>query len=266
MFVHRAVSDKGLVVNKETYIHKIFSSIAGNYDFINKLLSFNRDKYWRRFAISKIEPMAGEQVLDVATGTGALALELARKVGKGSKIVGVDFSREMLRRAQGKLVKRQCYNLELICAKAEALPFPDDTFDYVSIGFALRNMAEMEQTLREMTRVLKMGGEMLCLEFSQPQHKIFRRIYYFYIFHILPLLGWAISRDKEAYAYLPKSIVGFSSPTELKQAMEKVGLGDVVVYPLTFGIATVHVAIKKAVSNCDGKSNLKVEKAKGEIR
>jgi demethylmenaquinone methyltransferase/2-methoxy-6-polyprenyl-1,4-benzoquinol methylase len=266
MFVHRATSDKSLAVNKETYIHKMFSSIADNYDFLNSLLSFNRDKYWRKFAISKIEPVAGVQVLDVATGTGALALELARKVDKGSKVVGVDFSREMLCRAQNKLAKRQCHNLGLICAKAEALPFPDDTFDYVSIGFALRNMAEMEQVLREMTRVLKMGGKILCLEFSQPQHKIFRRIYYFYIFHILPFLGWAISRNKEAYAYLPKSIAGFASPTELKQAMEKVGLGDIVVYPLTLGIATVHVAVKEAISNREGESSLKVKKQKGEMR
>ncbi len=246
MSAYRAVGDKSWVASKETYIHKIFSSIADNYDFLNGLLSFNRDKHWRRFTVSKIELEAGEQILDVATGTGALALELARKIGREGKVVGVDFSGEMLGRAHGKLAKRQCYNLELICAKAEALPFPDNTFDYVSIGFALRNMTEMEQTLREMTRVLKIGGEMLCLEFSQPRHRIFRRIYYFYIFHMLPFLGQAISRNKEAYAYLPKSIAEFYSSLELKQIMEKVGLGDIVAYPLTLGIATVHVAVKKA--------------------
>ena len=256
MFVHRAAGDKSWVASKETYIHKIFSSIADNYDFLNSLLSFNRDKYWRESAVSKIEPEARAQALDVATGTGALALELARKIGREGKVVGVDFSKEMLGRAQGKLAKRQRYNLELICAKAEALPFPDDTFACVSIGFALRNVTEMEQTLREMTRVLKTGGKMLCLEFSQPQHKIFRRIYYFYIFHILPFLGQVISRNKEAYAYLPKSIVEFYSPTELKQTMEKVGLGDIVVYPLTLGVATTYVAIKKATSyNCCQNEN-----------
>jgi demethylmenaquinone methyltransferase/2-methoxy-6-polyprenyl-1,4-benzoquinol methylase len=250
MFVHRAAGDKSWAASKETYIHKMFSSIADNYDFLNSLLSFNRDRYWRRFAVSKIEPAAGEQILDVATGTGALAWELSKRIGRGGKVVGVDFSKEMLRKAQGKLAKRRRHNLELICAKAEALPFPHDTFDYVSIGFALRNVTEMEQTLREMTRVLKIGGEMLCLEFSQPQHKIFRRIYYSYIFHILPFLGQAISKNKEAYAYLPKSIVEFSSPTELKQIMEKVGLEDIVAYPLTLGITTAHVAVKKAASNC----------------
>lgn len=248
------------MADKEAYIHKIFSSIAGNYDFLNSLLSFNRDKYWRKFAVSKIEPEAGEQVLDVATGTGAFALELARKIGEEGKVVGVDFSAEMLGRARGKLAKRGCCNLELICAKAEVLPFLDDAFDYVNISFALRNVAKVEQTVREMTRVLKTGGKLLCLEFSQPQHKVFRQIYYFYIFHILPFLGQAISRNKEAYAYLPGSIVEFSSPLELKQIMEKVGLGNIVAYPLTFGIATTYVAVKKATSNCEEKLSLKREK------
>ena len=237
------------MASKEAYIHMMFSSIVGNYDFVNNLLSFNRDKYWRKFAVSKIEPEAGEQVLDVATGTGALALELARKIGKEGKVVGVDFSREMLGRARGKLAKKGCCNIELICAKAEVLPFPDGTFDYVSVGFALRNMTEMGQTLQEMTRVLKLGGKMICLEFSHPRHKIFRRIYYFYIFHILPFLGHAISRNKEAYNYLPKSIAEFYSPFELKQIMEKVGLENIVAYPLTLGIVTTYVAVKKATSN-----------------
>ncbi len=256
MFTHKAVNNRSWVASKETYIHKIFSSIANNYDFLNSLLSFNRDKYWRRFAVSKVEPGAGGQVLDVATGTGALVLELASKIGREGKVIGVDFSKEMLRRAQGKLAKRRCHNMELICAKAEALPFPDDTFDCVSIGFALRNVSEVEQTLREMTRVLKIGGKMLCLEFSRPQHKIFRRIYYFYIFHILPFLGQVISRNKEAYAYLPKSIVEFYSPSALKQVMERVGLGNVIAYPLTLGMATTYVAIKSATPNyCRSKDH-----------
>jgi len=248
------------VANKETYIRNIFSSIAGNYDFLNSLLSFNRDKYWRKFAVSKIEPEAGEQVLDVATGTGALALELARKIGKEGKVVGVDFSVEMLGRAQNKLAKTRCHNLEFICAKAEVLPFPDNAFDCVGTSFALRNVTKVEQTVREMTRVLKTGGKLLCLEFSQPQYKVFRRIYYFYIFHILPFLGQAISRNKEAYAYLPGSIVEFSSTLELKQIMEKVGLENIVAYPLTLGIATTYMAVKKATSNCEEKLSLKRKK------
>lgn len=240
------------MVSKEAYIHRIFSSIAGNYDFINSLLSFNRDKYWRKFAVSKIEPQAGEQVLDVATGTGALALELARKIGKEGKVVGVDFSAKMLSKAQDKRAKTRCHNVELICAKAENLPFPDNAFDCVSTSFALRNVTKVEQTIREMTRVLKTGGKLLCLEFSQPQHKVFKQIYCFYIFHILPFIGQGISGNKEAYAYLPGSIVEFSSPLELKQIMGKVGLENIVTYPLTLGIATTYVAVKKATSYSEG--------------
>ena len=234
------------MASKEVHTRKMFSAIADNYDFLNTLLSFNRDRYWREFAVSRTEFGPGERALDVATGTGDLAMELARRAGKEGKVIGIDFCPEMLSKAQDKLAKTRYHNLELICAKAELLPFPDDTFDCVSTSFALRNVAEIEQTLQEMARVLRIGGKLLCLEFSQPQHKIFRRIYYFYILHILPRLGQAISRNKEAYAYLPRSIVGFSSSLELKQIMEKVGLGNIVAYPLTLGIATAHVAIKKA--------------------
>jgi demethylmenaquinone methyltransferase/2-methoxy-6-polyprenyl-1,4-benzoquinol methylase len=224
----------------------MFSSIASNYDFLNTLLSFNRDKCWRRFAASKIELRSGAKILDVATGTGSLALELAMRADKGRKVIGVDFSQEMLSKAKDKLTKIQCDNLELIQAKAEALPFPDNTFDYTAIGFGLRNMTDIEQTLWEMARVTKVGGRLICLEFSQPQRLIFRQIYKFYIFHILPFIGGIVSKNKEAYAYLPQSIVKFPSFLELKGIIRKLGLRDIVAYPLTLGIATVYVAIKEA--------------------
>lgn len=238
------------MASKEVYICRVFSAIAGRYDFLNALLSFNRDKRWRKFAVSRAELGHGEIVLDIATGTGDLALELARRVGEGGEVIGIDFCAEMLIKAREKIQKTYCHNLRLVCAKAEALPFPDDTFDCVSIGFALRNVSVIEQALGEMARVLRVGGNLVCLEFSRPQHKVFRRIYRLYIFLVLPFLGRVISRNREAYAYLPRSIMEFPSSFEIKRIMRKVGLRDIMVYPLTFGVATTYIAIKRASCDC----------------
>jgi len=239
------------MASRGVYICKMFSTIVDNYDFLNALLSFGRDKYWRKFAVSKIEFRPGGKTLDVATGTGDLALELANRVGEGGKVIGIDFCIEMLGKARDKLAKTRRYNLEFICARAEVLPFPNSTFDCVSIAFGLRNVADIGQALQEITRVLKIGGKLLCLEFSQPKDKIFRQIYYFYIFHILPFLGRIISKNGEAYAYLPQSIAKFPSSSELIHIMQKVGLENVVVYPLTLGAVTIHIATKKAASMAD---------------
>ena len=232
---------------KETYIQKMFSSIANNYDFLNTLLSFNRDKYWRKFAVSKTDLGYGGKALDVATGTGKLALELAKRVGKEGKVIGIDFCQKMLSNAQHKLRKTRYQNVELIQTNAEALPFPDGAFDCATIGFGLRNSTDIRQTLQEMTRVLKVDGRLVCLEFSQPGHQIFRWIYHLYNSSILPFAGWLISRNRDAYTYLPRSIEEFPSPLQLEQTMEKVGLTNIEVYPLTLGIVTVHIGTKKGI-------------------
>jgi len=242
----RKMTDRGI------YIRRMFSGIAFRYDFLNALLSFGRDKYWRRFTASRIDAGFGGMVLDIATGTGDLAVEVARRIGEGSDIVGVDFCQDMLVKAQDKIRKSPRSKLELICAQAELLPFPDNTFDSVTIGFGLRN-ADIGGTLGEIARVLKEGGKLLCLEFSQPRRRIFGRIYSLYLFRILPFLGKAISGNKEAYAYLPRSISEFPSSPELKRVMEKAGLRDIEAYPLTFGAVTVHVATRKVELSHLGK-------------
>lgn len=233
--------------DKSTYIQEMFSSIANNYDLLNTLLSFNRDKSWRQFAIFKAGLRHGEKVLDVATGTGKLALELARKVGTEGRVTGVDFCERMLDNAQQRLRKARYQNIELIRTDALALPFVDGVFDCATVGFGLRNVTNIKQALQEMTRVLKMDGRLVCLEFSQPSQPMLRRIHHLYIFSLLPFLGWLISRNGDAYTYLPRSIEEFLAPYQLEQIMKKVGLSNIEVYPLTFGIVTVYIGTKKGV-------------------
>lgn len=230
--------------SRERYVQRIFSSIAGNYDFADTLLSFNRDRCWRRFTARRAGLKPGGKALDIATGTGKLALELAREAGNEGEVVGIDFCDEMLSRAQDKLAKTKHHNVTLALASAESLPFPDNTFDCVTIGFGLRNVADIEQTLREMSRVVKVGARVVCLEFNQPENHVFRAIYRPYLFHVLPFLGGLISGDRDAYSYLPRSIAGFPRPQEVKRVMEGVGLRDVEIYFLTMGVVAVYVGIK----------------------
>ena len=226
---------------KEKYVQSMFSSIAHRYDLLNTLLSLNRDKYWRRFAVecSGLEP--GGSAIDVATGTGEFAIELAKAVGPEGKVVGVDFCREML-----DIAEEKCRGLciELAEGNAQELPYPDDTFDLATIGFALRNVESVEKTLKEMVRVAKPGGRVISLEFTQPDNRLFRRIYYAYFFKILPIVGGLVSRSKEAYTYLPGSVVRFPGKMELKEIMENAGLEDVEIYSLTGGIVAVHIGVK----------------------
>jgi demethylmenaquinone methyltransferase/2-methoxy-6-polyprenyl-1,4-benzoquinol methylase len=225
--------------DKAAYVRHAFSAIADTYDLLNTLLSFNRDKYWRKFAASKTDLKKGETALDVATGTGKLAIELTKRAGERGKVVGIDFCRRMLYKA-----KNRKKNIELLLATSESLPFPDNTFDCATIGFALRNVADIKKTLQEITRVVKPGKKVVCLEFARPPHQLFQKIYRFCLFAILPFIGGLISRQKEAYAYLPRSIMEFPAPEEVKQLIEGVGLKDVQFYPLTWGIVTVHVGTK----------------------
>ena len=225
--------------DKAAYVRHAFSAIADTYDLLNTLLSFNRDKYWRKFAVSKTGLKEGEIALDVATGTGKLAVELTKKAGERGKVIGIDFCRRMLYKA-----KNRKKNMELMLATSERLPFPDNTFDCAAIGFALRNVTDIKKTLQEITRVVKPGRKVVCLEFARPRHQLFQKIYRFCLFAILPFIGGLISRQKEVYTYLPRSIMEFPAPEEVKQLIEGVGLKDVQFYPLTWGIVTVHVGTK----------------------
>jgi demethylmenaquinone methyltransferase/2-methoxy-6-polyprenyl-1,4-benzoquinol methylase len=225
--------------DKAAYVHSAFAAIADRYDLLNTLLSFNQDRGWRRATVSSLGLRGPEAVLDVATGTGKLAQAVERKVGAGGRVVGIDFCEPMLRKAR---VQTGC--TELVLATSESLPFPDNCFDGATIGFALRNVPDIEKTLREMARVMKPGGKVVCLEFSRPRHPLMQRLHRFYLLRVLPTIGWLISGDRDAYLYLPHSIMEFESAEELKAVMEKAGLDNVHFRFLTWGVVALHTGTK----------------------
>ena len=230
-------------------IKNLFSAIARYYDFLNALLSLKRDKMWRRETVKASEIEPASKVLDVCTGTGELALAYADKTGEEGFVIGSDFCFEMLVIADRKLqqpvgaVSNRTTNF--LAADTLILPFLDDTFDVVSVGFGIRNVSDLELGIREMTRVAAPGGRIVILEFTQPVNPLFRSLYYFYFTKILPFIGNLISRSKDdAYGYLPRSVMKFPNCAALKAVMEQCGLTEVRYYRKTFGIVAIHVGKK----------------------
>lgn len=228
--------------SKEEYVHHIFSSIAHRYDLLNTALSFNRDKYWRRFAVEKSGLQAGGTGLDVCCGTGMLALEQARVVGPAGKVVGLDFCENMLAVARQNIARTPYRNnIELVQGNAVDLPFADNTFDCATIGFALRNVPDMAQTIREMARVVKPGGKVVSLELSKPSWPVFKQLYYLYFDYILPVLGRIGVGLDGPYSYLPRSLKSFPHQSEIRDLFARLGLQDACYFELTGGIVSVHV-------------------------
>ena len=230
--------------DKATYVQALFTAIADRYDFLNLVLSFGRDRAWRKFVVSKSGLQPEGRAIDVATGTAEMARLLAR-CSRGSKIVGVDFCADMLTKARTKLITSpEGERIDLVLGDVLRLPFSDNVFDCVTMGFALRNVVSIADTFREMVRVVKPGGRVVSLDLTRPSSRLVKTIYYIYLCHIAPYIGGLISGKKEAYTYLPQSILEFTSPQEVKKIMEGVGLERVETYRLTLGTATVHTGVK----------------------
>ena len=233
-------------MEKETYIHNIFSAIARRYDFLNTLLSMGCDRSWRKFTARVSEIAPGNNVLDVCTGTGELALAYADAMGNGKPVIGTDFCFDMLAIGKEKIEKqRRSHDFVPIEADTLRLPFANDSFDVVSVGFGIRNVANLNLGIREMTRVAVKGGRIVILEFTQPSTPIFRNLHLLYFKRVLPVIGNLISRNKDdAYGYLPDSVMNFPNCEQLKTTMEGCGLTDVRFYQKTFGIVAIHVGRK----------------------
>lgn len=230
---------------KEEYVHAMFSSIAHRYDLLNTLLSFNQDKYWRRFAVRQCGLKPGDNGLDVACGTGMLSFELARAVGPEGSVIGIDFCEEMLKIAEKNLKKTSYQGIvRFMQGNAIDLPFPDNTFDCATIGFALRNVPDIRKTIEEMARVVKPGGRVVNLELGKPSMIGFKQAYWLYFDKILPVMGRIGIGKSGPYSYLPNSVKNFPHQREIKELFTEVGLADARYYDLTGGIAAVHVGVK----------------------
>lgn len=226
--------------SKEAYIKDMFAQIAPTYDLLNTLLSFNTHKRWRPVAVRAAQLQPGAKVLDVATGTADLALLLARAVGREGLVVGADFCAPMLAVGQAKVRQHRADQVHLALATADCLPFDDDTFDAVTMGFALRNVPDRVHCVAEMARVTRPGGWVVNLDLTRPQRPLMQGAYRWYQDRLMPLVGGLISGRREAYSYLPQSIQSFPPPAEIAAMFQAAGLENVSWQSLTFGLATVH--------------------------
>lgn len=232
------LSDKGRGVRQ------MFDDIAYRYDLLNRLLSFGIDRRWRRFAVSQLSIPKNGRVLDIATGTCDVALEVAEQTDPSVMIVGEDFTQGMLVQGQPKLKESpHGSRIMLVNAPCEEIPHPDECFDGITIAFGIRNVVDRQAGLNEMYRVLKPGGRAVILEFSSPRSQLFRKLYYFYFQKILPTIGGLLSK-RSAYQYLPDSVIEFPGQDEFSRMMGEAGFQRVQYVDQTFGIATVYVGDK----------------------
>ncbi len=233
------------VAEKARRVAEVFHSVADNYDIMNDVMSFGVHRLWKRFTLSQTGLKAGQKVLDLAGGTGDLAMKMAAMVGPAGQIVLSDINGSMLRRGRERLIDNGIAgNIEYIQANAECLPFKDDTFDCITIAFGLRNVTDKEKALRSMNRVLKPGGRLLVLEFSKPVAPGLAPVYDIYSFKLLPLMGKFIAKDADSYQYLAESIRMHPDQQTLKAMMEDAGFSKVKFHNLSGGIVALHKGYK----------------------
>lgn len=231
---------------KREQIAEMFDNISPKYDLLNRLLSVGIDVWWRKKAISMLRSAKPRLILDIATGTGDLAVEAVKQL-KPEKVIGVDISEGMLAMGREKMQKLGLDDvIELKTGDSENLLFENNTFDAVIVSFGVRNFENLEKGLTDMYRVTKEGGTCLIIEFSKPKALIIKQLYWFYNSTIIPLIGKIISKDNAAYSYLPESVKAFPEGEDFLRVFERAGYSDTKRVPLTFGICTVYIGKKKA--------------------
>lgn len=230
---------------KKEQVREMFDRIAPSYDRLNHTLSFQIDKLWRRHVVRIVRRMEPRRILDVATGTGDLALALARHI-PGVQVLGVDLSEKMLAEAARKAAARGLEDRVVLSpGDAERLDLAAGSVDVVTSAFGVRNFGDLEQGLREFARVLKPGGKTVILEFSTPRNPLFRSIYAFYSHRLLPLVGGAVSKDRKAYEYLPASVDEFPGPDRFLELMRQAGFTNCRARSQSWGIAQIYVGEKQ---------------------
>jgi demethylmenaquinone methyltransferase/2-methoxy-6-polyprenyl-1,4-benzoquinol methylase len=226
-------------------VAEVFHSVAAKYDVMNDLMSGGIHRLWKRITIESSGARAGQQILDIAGGTGDLTRRFAEIVGPSGKVVLADINDSMLKVGRDKLInKGVAGNVEYVQANAECLPFEDNTFDIITIAFGLRNVTDKDAALRSMNRVLKPGGKLMVLEFSKTNNALMTKVYDFYSFNILPKMGEIIANDAESYRYLAESIRMHPDQETLKGMMDNAGFVQTRYRNLTQGIVALHTGIK----------------------
>ena len=232
------------ITEKGRGIRDMFQTIAPRYDFLNRVLSLGIDRYWRTFAVRQLVIPERGKVLDIATGTGDVALKVAARTPDSVTIVGEDFTQGMLVLGREKVARSPfAERIMLVNAPCESIPHPDCLFDGITIAFGIRNVVDRQAGLREMCRVLKPGGRAVILEFSTPRNRFFGALYQFYFRRLLPFIGGLFSK-RSAYQYLPDSVLEFPSRDAFSAMMREAGFAQTEYYDLTFGIVTVYVGTK----------------------
>ena len=228
--------------DKARRVRGVFDSVATRYDLMNDLMSMGLHRAWKAYTVMVANVSEGSRVLDIAAGTGDLALAFAKKVGASGQVVHTDINEAMLRTGRNRLLDAGVALPTMVC-DAEKLPFPDNHFDVVTVAFGLRNMTHKDQALKEMNRVLKPRGKLLVLEFSTVA-KPLRKVYDWYSFKVLPQLGKLVAGDADSYRYLAESIRMHPAQDELKTLMKEGGFGHVDYHNMAGGVVALHVGIK----------------------
>jgi len=238
-----ALPNKNSGQSKKVQVEEMFNHISPKYDLLNHLLSANIDKLWRKKTIKLLKPWHPELILDVATGTADFAIEATAI--NGARVIGIDISEGMLGVGRTKVYKKGlAKRIELIKADSEKLPFEKDTFDAAIVGFGVRNFENLKAGLAEIKRVLKPGAVFYVLEFSKPAKSPYKQIYQFYFTNILPLIGRMVSKNSNAYTYLPESVNEFPDGDKFLTILAEVGFVESKYILQTFGIATIYEAQK----------------------
>jgi demethylmenaquinone methyltransferase / 2-methoxy-6-polyprenyl-1,4-benzoquinol methylase len=231
--------------SKEQKVHGVFEKIYSNYDKMNSVISFQQHKKWRKATMRHMDVKEGSKALDVCCGTADWTLAIGEQVGNEGKVFGLDFSQNMLSIGKEKVKESHLSNIELIHGNAMELPFEDNSFDYVTIGFGLRNVPDYLHVLKEMNRVLKPGGMAVCLETSQPTMFGFKQLYYMYFRFIMPVFGRIFAKSFTEYSWLQESARDFPGMKELADMFRQAGFKDISFKPYSGGVAAMHVGYKK---------------------